>query len=70
MSFQKGFKVFKMRYKTWLDEVEVDDSEDVHPWAQFRQTTNTDTRHYKDKSQRFKARHISRFRVKTSTKRK
>ncbi|EFA00524.1 pentatricopeptide repeat-containing protein 1, mitochondrial [Tribolium castaneum] len=68
--FQKGFRIFQMRYKTWLDEVEVDDSEDVHPWAQFRQTSDTDSRHYKDKSQRFKARHLSRFKVKTSTKRK
>ncbi|XP_044270574.1 pentatricopeptide repeat-containing protein 1, mitochondrial [Tribolium madens] len=68
--FQKGFRIFQMRYKTWLDQVEVDDSEDVHPWAQFRDTSRTDSRHYKDKSQRFKARHLSKFKVKTSTKRK
>ncbi|KAJ3661805.1 hypothetical protein Zmor_006187 [Zophobas morio] len=69
-SFQKGHRIFQMRYKTWLEEIEVDDTEDIHPWAQYRQTTETDTRHYKDKSHRFKATHTSRFKVKTSTKRK
>jgi pentatricopeptide repeat domain-containing protein 1 len=67
-SFQKGFRIFQMRYKTWLEQVEIDDSDNIHPWTQYRQTIDTDVKHYKDKSQKFKARHLSKFKVKTSMK--
>lgn len=59
-----------MRYKTWLEEIQVDDSEDVHPWKQFRETSDTNVHHYKDKEEktRFKPVHTSLFRQKTSVK--
>ncbi|XP_030753375.1 pentatricopeptide repeat-containing protein 1, mitochondrial [Sitophilus oryzae] len=64
------FKIFKMRHKTWLTEVQIDESEDAHPWQQFRQGLPEDaheTTGVKDTA-RFKPRHASRFKVKTSTK--
>lgn len=56
-----------MRYKTWLQEVKMDTADEEHPWAQFRQETQTNVKHYKDKTTHFKPRILSRFRVKTGT---
>lgn len=62
------FRVFNERYKTWLTEVQIDESEQAHPWQQFRQD-NRENEHYKAKeSARFKPRRLSRFKVKTSKK--
>lgn len=55
-----------MRYKTWLTEAQVDDTDEIHPWAQFRQSTETDVKHYKEKAVRFKPKVLSRFKVKTT----
>lgn len=41
--------------------------EDPHPWQQYRQTNETEVRNVKDDT-RFKAKHASLFKVKTSTK--
>ncbi|KAJ8924852.1 hypothetical protein NQ315_001007 [Exocentrus adspersus] len=64
-----GFKNLKARYKTWIQEVEVDDAENAHPWQQFQEKNEQDTKYYKWKDgARFKPRHASFFRVKTSRK--
>lgn len=57
---------FRMRLRSWLNEIKMDESENVHPWKQFQQ--NADGNRYKDKNIRFKAQHTSLFKVKTSTK--
>lgn len=67
-TFQKGFMVFKLRYKTWLEKIQIDETEDRHPWTQYRQIVDTDVDKFKDTSVRFKRRRLSKFRVKTSTK--
>ncbi|XP_066156987.1 pentatricopeptide repeat-containing protein 1, mitochondrial [Euwallacea fornicatus] len=64
----KMFEVFKSRYKTWLTEVQMDELEDVHPWQQYRQTTPGDVKYKPKDGARFKTRHQSAFKVKTSTK--
>uniref|UniRef100_A0A1Y1K6Z0 Pentacotripeptide-repeat region of PRORP domain-containing protein n=1 Tax=Photinus pyralis TaxID=7054 RepID=A0A1Y1K6Z0_PHOPY len=66
-TFQKGYKMFKGRYKEWCDEITVEE-EQVHPWQQYRQRTDTDLRHYKEKDAktRFKPVHTSLYRQKTS----
>lgn len=62
------FRVFNERYKTWLTEVQIDESENAHPWQQFRQD-NPENEHYKGKdAARFRPRRLSRFKVKTSKK--
>ncbi|CAH1987393.1 unnamed protein product [Acanthoscelides obtectus] len=60
---------FRQKLKTWQGQVKVDDSEDVHPWQQFRES-NEENKYYKSKDDktRFKPRHASRFKVKTSKK--
>lgn len=65
----KLFKTFKKRNRTWREQVHIDDSEDAHPWQQYRQTTegDIDPKFLKD-TQRFKPKHKSLFKVKTSTK--
>lgn len=56
-----------MRYKIWLQEVKMDTADEEHPWSQFRKETQTNLRHYKDKTTYFKPRISSRYRVKTGT---
>lgn len=67
----KLFKKFKDYHKTWKEQVRVDETEDAHPWQQYRQTNDSDvnTKGVKDTT-RFKAKHASLFKVKTSTKRR
>jgi len=64
------FGIFKARYKTWLTEVQIDESEDAHPWQQYRQNYPEDksVRYQPKDTARFKPRHTSKFRVKTSRK--
>ncbi|CAG9771000.1 unnamed protein product [Ceutorhynchus assimilis] len=63
------FSIFKERYKTWLTEVQADETEEAHPWQQYRQERPGDVKHFSPKdSERFKPRHSSRFKVKTSIK--
>ncbi|XP_066250525.1 pentatricopeptide repeat-containing protein 1, mitochondrial [Euwallacea similis] len=62
------FGVFKSRYETWLTEVQMDESEDAHPWQQYRQLIPGDVKFKPKDGARFKARHESAFKVKTSTK--
>ncbi|XP_050301403.1 pentatricopeptide repeat-containing protein 1, mitochondrial [Anthonomus grandis grandis] len=66
----KLFGIFKARHKTWLTEVQIDETEEAHPWQQYRQTYPGDV-HIKPKdTARFKPRRQSLFRVKTSRKHK
>lgn len=67
--FQKGYKAFKWRYKTWKNEINIQDT-NTHPWQQYRQTNDADVRHYKDKEakSRFKPVHTSLYRRKTKIK--
>ncbi|XP_018322813.1 pentatricopeptide repeat-containing protein 1, mitochondrial [Agrilus planipennis] len=69
-SFKKGWKIFKMRYKSWLKEVTFDSEDEIHPWQQFREEVKTDVNHYRDRDvkTRFKPRHLSLFKQKTSKK--
>lgn len=69
-TFTNGFKHFRNRYKNWLNEIEIDDTENEHPWHQYRIPIETDVRHYKDKESKthFKPRHIALFKQKTSPK--
>lgn len=62
--------MFRNRYKNWLNEIEIDDTEDEHPWHQYRIKVETDVRHYKDKEMNthFKPIHKSLFKQKTSPK--
>lgn len=53
-----------MQYKQWLEKVDPLDEDKIHPWQQFRQTSNTDIQHIKDKEVHFKARHTSLFKKK------
>ncbi|XP_018572924.1 pentatricopeptide repeat-containing protein 1, mitochondrial [Anoplophora glabripennis] len=70
-SQEKAFGILKARYKSWNQEIEIDESEDVHPWQQYREENDQDVRAYKWKDgTRFKPRHTSLFRKKTSTKHK
>ncbi|KAL1516600.1 hypothetical protein ABEB36_000494 [Hypothenemus hampei] len=62
------YSVFKERLKTWLENVQKDDSEDAHPWQQYRQTYPDDVKFKCKDTARFKPRHASLFRVKTSKK--
>ncbi|KAF7273413.1 hypothetical protein GWI33_013878 [Rhynchophorus ferrugineus] len=63
------FTIFLKRHKTWLTEVHIDDTEDIHPWQQFRQNSTDENIKYKPKDGvRFPRRHSSLFKVKTSTK--
>lgn len=54
-----------MQYKQWLEKVDPLDEDKIHPWQQFRQTSDTDVRHLKDKEVHFKPRHTSLFKQKT-----
>ncbi|KAK4876562.1 hypothetical protein RN001_009068 [Aquatica leii] len=65
-SFHKNYKLFKMEYREWCGEVKVQD-EDTHPWQQYRQTSETDSRHYVDKESksRFRPVHNSLFKHKS-----
>ncbi|XP_074029683.1 pentatricopeptide repeat-containing protein 1, mitochondrial [Leptinotarsa decemlineata] len=65
---EKLFSIFRARYKVWKEQVTVDESEDAHPWQQFRQTSDGDTKFKVKDTARFKPRHTSLFKVKTSTK--
>ncbi|XP_057667744.1 pentatricopeptide repeat-containing protein 1, mitochondrial [Diorhabda carinulata] len=69
-SFIKDVVNFKIRYKKWITEVEIDESENAHPWQQFRETNSNQYRFKLKDTARFKARHTSRFKVKTSTKKR
>lgn len=54
-----------MEYNNFLNKADPIKEDEVHPWQQFRQTTNTNVRHYKaDTDGRFKPRHTSLFRQK------
>ncbi|CAG9864301.1 unnamed protein product [Phyllotreta striolata] len=66
-NLHKHFGIFKRRYKTWLQEVEVDESENEHPWKQFREPQQQEYKYKSSDSDtaRFKARHTSLFKVKT-----
>lgn len=64
-SWEKGFHLFRMRYKTWQNEVQPDINEETHPWQQFRQPVDTNIKNYKDPATHFKPRIKSRFKVKT-----
>lgn len=68
VTFKNGFKKFRNRYKEWLKEIEIDDTEDLHPWHQYRTPVETDVRHYKDKEKdsHFKPIHKSLFRQKAT----
>ncbi|GLV34789.1 uncharacterized protein CBL_09270 [Carabus blaptoides fortunei] len=63
--FTKGFRLFRMRYKSWLEEINIDNKEDVHPWTQFRQPTETNTKRFKWTTTQFKQKITSRYRQKT-----
>lgn len=65
--WKKGFRIFQMRYKTWLQEITTDDVEEKHPWEQYRKYVDTKVKNYKDPKVYFKPRVSSRFRVKTGT---
>uniref|UniRef100_A0A6P7F786 Pentatricopeptide repeat-containing protein 1, mitochondrial n=1 Tax=Diabrotica virgifera virgifera TaxID=50390 RepID=A0A6P7F786_DIAVI len=67
-SFIKNKALFKIQYKKWLNEVRVDDSENVHPWQQFRETNDNEHKYKPKDTARFKPRRLSLFKVKTSTK--
>lgn len=61
--------VFKLRYQSFLNQVDPIKDDEVHPWQQFRQTSNTDVKHFKEKDgARFKPIHTSLYRNKTSAK--
>lgn len=60
--------VFRMRYKDWLTQVQIDKSEEMHPWDQYEQTTEGNVRYKENDGERFKKRHASLFKVKTSPK--
>ncbi|KAF5304083.1 hypothetical protein FQA39_LY01868 [Lamprigera yunnana] len=65
-SFLKHYKQFKAQYTEWCDEVKVAE-EEVHPWQQYRQSSDTNTLHYKDKAAKtyFKPIHNSFYRQKS-----
>lgn len=65
-SFQKGFKLFRERYSNWLKEIQIDDTEDEHPWHQYRTPNENDAKYYKDTADHFKPRHTSLFKQKTA----
>ncbi|XP_060534881.1 pentatricopeptide repeat-containing protein 1, mitochondrial [Cylas formicarius] len=67
-SQQKWFEIFKTRHKTWLQQVQTDESEDAHPWQQFRQTYPDNVKYKWKDGVKFKAKHTSLFKVKTSLK--
>ncbi|KAK9880831.1 hypothetical protein WA026_013157 [Henosepilachna vigintioctopunctata] len=70
-SFKVGFQIFRLRYKDWLTQVKIEDSDENSPWAQFQENTDTSTDKYyrqKDITSKFKPRHTSQFKVKTSPK--
>ncbi|KAJ8957043.1 hypothetical protein NQ314_006602 [Rhamnusium bicolor] len=69
-SQERLFGIFKARYKTWLQEVEVDETEDAHPWQQYRQINEGGAKYKWKDSARFKPRHTSLFKVKTSMKKR
>nr|CAI5840324.1 unnamed protein product [Callosobruchus analis]CAI5870058.1 unnamed protein product [Callosobruchus analis] len=60
---------FRQKLKIWQDQVKVEDEEDVHPWQQFRESSE-ENKYYKSKdaSSKFKPRHSSAFKIKTSPK--
>ncbi|CAH1108103.1 unnamed protein product [Psylliodes chrysocephalus] len=64
----RSFIMFRQRYKVWLQQVSVDETENEHPWKQFRQTTDEETKYKPKDVARFKPRRASLFKVKTSTK--
>lgn len=61
-----GFRNFRRRYQTWLKEITIDDTEDEHPWHQYRINNENDAKYYKDVETHFKPRHKSLFRQKTT----
>lgn len=65
--FTKGFRLFRMRYKSWLEEINIDSNDDVHPWTQYRQPTETNTKKFKWTNTQFKPKITSRYRQKTGT---
>ncbi|VEN44722.1 unnamed protein product [Callosobruchus maculatus] len=60
---------FRQKLKIWQDQVKVEDPEDVHPWQQFRESSEKNT-YYKSKDgkSKFRPRRASAFKVKTSPK--
>ncbi|KAG5870720.1 hypothetical protein JTB14_017053 [Gonioctena quinquepunctata] len=65
---EKLHSIFRARYKSWRQEVQLDESEGAHPWQQYRQTSEADMKYKWKDTARFKPRHKSLFKVKTSTK--
>ncbi|CAG9818539.1 unnamed protein product [Phaedon cochleariae] len=63
-SQEKSYGIFKYQYKSWIEKVEIDDSTDIHPWQQFRQTTDGEYKYKPKDTARFKARHTSVFKFK------
>ncbi|XP_022912620.2 pentatricopeptide repeat-containing protein 1, mitochondrial [Onthophagus taurus] len=64
--FINNFQVFKTRHNVWKTQVDPILEDEEHPWQQFRQNSETNVKHVKDKekSSRFKPRHLSLYRQK------
>ncbi|CAH0547474.1 unnamed protein product [Brassicogethes aeneus] len=68
---ERQYTIFKKRYKNWLNEIQIDKNEEAHPWQQYRQKTVGNEKYFKTKdTARFKPKHNSMFKVKTSPKHK
>lgn len=52
-----------MRCSEFLKANPINEDE-IHPWQQFREPTNTDVKHFKDTEARFKPRHTSLYKQK------
>ncbi|XP_044763746.1 pentatricopeptide repeat-containing protein 1, mitochondrial [Coccinella septempunctata] len=62
-AFQRGFQLFRLRYKKWLSEVKMDKMEEKNPLEQFEEDADPNADKYfvdKNKSSHFKPRRATK----------
>lgn len=64
----KSYLEFKAKYTAWKEQVQIDDTSEIHPWQQFRQPVEGNPKYKVKDTARFKPVHASKFKVKTSPK--